>query len=71
MTVIRNPFKRGQSVELTKGFPSVGLKAGDRLIVKSTSYGFTPGKTCPKGIRPTCGFDEIKNARIPTEYLKA
>jgi len=68
---IRNPFKKGQLVEFLKDFPSVGAKKGDRLPVASTSYGLTPDKTCPKGVKPACGFKEYPTGRFPIEFLKA
>lgn len=64
-------FERNQLVEFTKDFPSIGIKAGDRLRVWRRGDAIPQGRHFPRGIPERYGFAEHPDVRIHGCYLKA
>lgn len=63
-------FIIGQTVEFTKDFPSLSVRAGDRSTVVARAEAIPVSKRCPKGIRERYGLQGLEHVRIPVEYLR-
>lgn len=63
-------FCVGQYVELTRGFPSAGLRQGDRHFILARSGAIPPNKHAPKGISETYQISGYPNVRFKVEHLK-